>query len=118
MVGKAAPAELIQRLEAAGAQIVALRQGAGGALVHQAGCGAAQAIPPFQTEVIDPTGAGNAFCGGFLAGWVQTGNLESAGLFGVVAASFMVEQIGLPEPRSDWPEVARSRFNLLQHQML
>lgn len=118
LVGKAAPAELIQRLEDAGAQIVALRQGAGGARVHQAGCSEAQLIPPFQTEVIDPTGAGNAFCGGFLAGWVQTGNLESAGLFGAVAASFMVEQIGLPEPRSDWSEVARARLNLLRRQML
>jgi sugar/nucleoside kinase (ribokinase family) len=117
LVGKATPAELIQRLEDAGAQIVALRRGAGGALVHQTGGGSVQMIPPFQTKVIDPTGAGNAFCGGLLAGWVQTENLTLAGLYGVVAASFMVEQIGLPESRPNWSELARSRLNMLRHQM-
>ena len=30
-------------------------------------------IPTYPTEAVDPTGAGDAFCGGFLVGMAQTG---------------------------------------------
>lgn len=96
LVGPGEPLELIRRLVVAGAEIVALRQGEKGATVHRAQSGETWHIPVFETSVIDTTGAGNAFCGGFLAGWVQTGDLRLAGLYGTVAASFLVEQVGLP----------------------
>jgi sugar/nucleoside kinase (ribokinase family) len=49
-------------------------------------------------NVVDPTGGGNAFCGGFCAGWVQSaGDVEWACLAGNVAASFVIEQFGFPE---------------------
>jgi len=38
--------------------------------------------------VVDPTGCGNSFCGGFLVGWYKTRNLVTAGLWGSVSASF------------------------------
>lgn len=48
-------------------------------------------------HVIDVTGAGNAFCGGFLVGWVQThGDPVESALFGAVSASYAVEQMGVP----------------------
>ncbi|MEW5957836.1 MAG: PfkB family carbohydrate kinase [Chloroflexota bacterium] len=96
LVGPGEPLELVHRLAAAGAGLVALRQGPGGALVHRADSGETWHIPAVETTVVDPTGAGNAFCGGFVAGWVQTGDLRRAGLYGSVAASFLVEQVGLP----------------------
>jgi sugar/nucleoside kinase (ribokinase family) len=113
LVGPGEPLELIRRLVAAGAEIVALRQGERGATVHQAKSGETWHIPAFATAVIDPTGAGNAFCGGFLAGWVQTGNLRLAGLHGVVAASFLVEQVGLPPVRRRDAE-AKRRLAILE----
>lgn len=97
LVGPGQPLDLIRRLAEAGAEIIALRQGANGATVYRAGTGESWHIPAVETTVVDPTGAGNAFCGGFLAGWVQTGDLRLAGLYGTVAASFLVEQVGLPE---------------------
>ena len=54
-----------------------------------------------EVEVVDPVGAGNAFCGGFLTGWVQSGDLLTAGLYGVVSASFLVEAEGVPDPPLD-----------------
>lgn len=48
-------------------------------------------------EVIDPTGAGNAFLGGYIAGWLNHQNVVEAGFCGHVAASFALEQIGLPK---------------------
>jgi sugar/nucleoside kinase (ribokinase family) len=50
-----------------------------------------------KTKVVDPTGGGNAFCGGFCAGWIQSGgDFVKAARYGNVAASFVIEQFGLP----------------------
>ncbi|HEX9923285.1 MAG TPA: PfkB family carbohydrate kinase, partial [Anaerolineae bacterium] len=114
LVGPGEPADLIRRLAAAGAGIVALRQGPDGATVHRADTGETWQIPAVETTVVDPTGAGNAFCGGFLAGWVHRGDLRLAGLYGAVAASFLVEQIGLPEPHPDLRQQARERLRVLE----
>jgi sugar/nucleoside kinase (ribokinase family) len=47
-------------------------------------------------KVVDPTGGGNAFCGGFCAGWIQSGDQVTAAMYGNIAASFVIEQYGLP----------------------
>lgn len=113
LVGPGDPEALIERLVQAGAEIVALRLGQDGALVHRAGSGEVWPIPAYKTSVVDPTGAGNAFCGGFLAGWVLSGDLRQAGLYGAVAASFLVEQVGLPPARSGGREAAQRRLAAL-----
>lgn len=117
LVGPGEPADLIRRLVAAGAGIVALRQGPDGATVHHTNTGETWHIPAFETRVVDPTGAGNAFCGGFLTGWVLHGDLRLAGLYGVVAASFLVEQIGMPAPHPDLRQQARERLRVLEPQV-
>lgn len=47
-------------------------------------------------EVVDATGGGNIYPGGFLQGWKASGDVFEASVYGYVAASFAVEQIGLP----------------------
>jgi sugar/nucleoside kinase (ribokinase family) len=110
LVGPAEPLELLHRLAEAGAGIVALRQGALGTLAFRADTGETWHIPAVNVSVVDPTGAGNAFCGGFLAGWAQFRDLRLAGLYGAVAASFMLEQIGLPALATDFRQIARQRL--------
>ena len=107
LVGAGEPIEVVRRLADAGAEIVALRQGHAGAIVHRADTGETWFIPAVSVIVVDPVGAGNAFCGGFLAGWVQSSNLLTAGLHGVVAASFLVEQVGLPQEKPSSEEIRR-----------
>jgi len=51
---------------------------------------------PGSCQVVEPTGAGNAFLGGFVIGWQETGSYTEAASHGQVAASFAIEQIGLP----------------------
>lgn len=114
LVGPGEPLALIQRLVNLGVEVVALRQGATGALVHRADVGETWHIPAVESKVIDPTGAGNAFCGGFLAGWVQTGDIRTAGLYGAVSASFLVEQVGLPPPDLELIEAAQKRLAVLK----
>lgn len=47
-------------------------------------------------QIVDTTGAGNAFLGGFTVGLQVTSDLREAAVLGTVAASFALEQIGLP----------------------
>lgn len=94
LVGPAAPEELVRRLADAGARIVALRMGAEGSLVYDGAH--IYHVPAIPVAVVDPTGAGNAYCGAFLARVVQTGDVLTAARWGAVAASFLIEQIGLP----------------------
>ncbi|KAI9749009.1 MAG: hypothetical protein M1835_001662 [Candelina submexicana] len=48
-------------------------------------------------KVVDPTGAGNAFLGGFAIGLLESQDLYQAACYGNVSASFALEQIGPPD---------------------
>jgi cytidine kinase len=79
-----------------GAKIIALRLGANGAEIWDFRGGRIEAVmvPAFQTAVVDAVGAGNAFCGAFLAS-LSLG-LKAAACHAVTAASYLVEQVGIP----------------------
>lgn len=52
-------------------------------------------------KVVDPTGGGNTFLGGFSitlarASTIDFAAIENAVVYGAVAASFAIEQIGMP----------------------
>lgn len=48
-------------------------------------------------KVIDPTGGGNTFVGGFLYGFLESGgDIDTAASYGNVAAGLAVEQVGVP----------------------
>lgn len=47
-------------------------------------------------KVVDPTGGGNGFLGGLAIGLVRTNDVVEASKWGNVAASFMIEQVGVP----------------------
>ncbi|OQO01137.1 hypothetical protein B0A48_13380 [Cryoendolithus antarcticus] len=62
-------------------------------------------LPPFfgleqSDRIVDPTGAGNAFLGGFAMGWLETHDFVRAAAYGNVAASFALEVVGLPDVAS------------------
>lgn len=46
------------------------------------------------TEVVDPTGAGDAYRGGFVAGMIRGSSLEECGRMGSVAAVYAIENYG------------------------
>lgn len=51
-------------------------------------------VPAAPSDVVDVTGAGDAFCGGFLAGLIATGDPVVAAAHGVVSSSFVVQTRG------------------------
>ena len=89
---RAAVAEVLR----AGARVVVLRMGAEGALLATAER-TLRLYPP-ASSVVDVTGAGNSFCGGFLAKWCAGGgDLEAAGRAGAAAAALCMRGFGVPE---------------------
>ena len=62
------------------------------------------------TRVVDVTGAGDAFAGGFLAGWLATGEIPPSLAQGVVSASFVLEDWGSRGLARATPTAARARL--------
>lgn len=79
-----------------GPRIVVVKKGEHGAFLF--GEGFSFALPAYPTsQVVDPTGAGDSFAGGFLGSLAEMGeitpnNLRTAMAFGTVAASMTVER--------------------------
>ncbi len=94
--GEKEPETILRRMLDDGAKVVALRMGELGSLVAQQGVPGFLHIPAVPVpKVIDVTGAGNAYCGGFLVGWQRTHDLRLASFYGAVSASFAVETVGV-----------------------
>jgi ribokinase len=51
-------------------------------------------VPAFKTEVVDTTGAGDAFAAGFLYGMLKSYDLESCGKLGNFVAARCIAQVG------------------------
>lgn len=79
---------------------IVIRAGREGCCVYSRKRKALFWLPSFyadSTKVTDPTGAGNAFLGGFAVGLVETGDDVVAACYGTVASTFALEQVGLPD---------------------
>ena len=91
-----------------GAKLVVVKVGAEGVLVVE-GNGRSTHLLPFHQPndpcVIDVTGAGDAFCGGFMVGLARTHNPIQAAQMGLATASIIVEgygaQYGLTRPANE-----------------
>lgn len=93
-------AALLHKAASVGGRLLPLRMGARGAEIWnlEDGCGVSVPAAPVD-QIVDPVGAGDAFCGAFAVAWHTTGDLAEAAISASVAASYMLEQIGLPPAR-------------------
>ncbi len=97
LFGTAEREALLDRAKALGGHILALRNGAAGSEVWDLHTEEGVSVPAAPvSRIIDPVGAGDAYCGAFSVRWVETRDLADAAIWGAVAASFMLEQIGMP----------------------
>lgn len=94
ITGKTTYRAVLDRFREGGARILALRRGADGADVWNLESGEGVRVPAVQTEVVDVVGAGNAFCGALLARLDD--GLAEAAIHASAAASYLVEQVGIP----------------------
>ncbi len=100
LAGDGSPEEQLRALAAMGPRLVALRQGAAGSLLFDGENGRFYRIPAAPANIVDVTGAGNAFCGGLLVGWHETGDIRRAAAMACVSAAMTIEQVG-PVPIDD-----------------
>jgi len=101
-------------IRALGPRAVVIKRGDAGALLfHEAGVFAAPAFPI--ENVVDPTGAGDSFAGGFMGWLAHTGtttpaSIRTAMIMGSVLASFAVEDFSLDRFRTLDLGQIRERF--------
>jgi sugar/nucleoside kinase (ribokinase family) len=74
-------------------EVVAVKDGARGAWV--ASNGVVSHVPSFPTTVVDTTGAGDMFAGGFLFGLVRGLSIEMCGRIGALLASDNIAYLGV-----------------------
>ncbi|KAK6526781.1 hypothetical protein TWF281_009984 [Arthrobotrys megalospora] len=90
-----------------------LRAGEHGCMVYTRDMEGPYWLPTFyevgNEKVVDTTGAGNSFLGGFAIGLVETGDFIEAAKYGTVAASFVIEQMGVPN--ITWEADGREMWN-------
>jgi sugar/nucleoside kinase (ribokinase family) len=111
------PREGAERLKALGARNVVVKLGERGSMVFDKTLQDWRTIPVFKTQVVDATGAGDAFGGGFLVGLVETGDPIQAALYGTVSASFVIEGSGAEHVLSIGRAQAENRLKTLQSQI-
>lgn len=96
LLGERPIPELMTMFAAMGPHLVALRRGAKGSLVYERDTGRYWQVSAAQAKVVDVTGGGNAYCGGFLVGWLDQGDVTQAAARAAVSAAITIEQIGPP----------------------
>jgi sugar/nucleoside kinase (ribokinase family) len=94
-----------------GARMVAIRHGEHGSYAWDRDHDRIYHIPATPVDVVDVTGAGNAYGGGLCVGWVETGEARRAACYGAVSAWFLVGRVGLPAPS---PELRVRAYELYE----
>ena len=83
--------EMAEALSAYGCEIIVIKCGERGQLLYDAATHSRWEIPPYPARFSNPIGAGDAFCGGFLAGYRRTYDPLQAVMYGNISASLVVE---------------------------
>ena len=96
LFGRDAPEEAAMAFAKCGPQVVVIKLGAEGSLAYSPELERPVHVPAVAVNAIDPTGAGDAFCGAFCVsyGLAPGRGLVEAACRATVAASFVVERRG------------------------
>jgi sugar/nucleoside kinase (ribokinase family) len=73
-----------------GVRVIGVKRGSDGVIVHAAGDSTIINVPSASFGTVDITGAGDAFCGGFLVGYAQTGDALEGALHGSISAAYAI----------------------------
>ncbi len=97
-----------------GCEYVLIKCGARGQLLYDAHSKRRWEIPAYPVRLADPTGAGDAFCGGFLAGYRKNYDALEGALCGNVSASLAIEGSGPFHPLEAMQGLAEARLEALR----
>jgi ribokinase len=97
-----------------GPEYVVIKCGESGQLLYDVPTKRRWQIPAYPARVADPTGAGDAFNGGFLAGYCKKYDPLEGVLYGNIAASLKIEGCGAYYPLDVMPGLGEARLNMLR----
>lgn len=106
--------EMAEALGEYGCEIIVIRKTEQGQMVYDAINRKRWYIPPYPARIVSLHGAGDVFCGGFLAGFRQTYDPLEAALFGNIAASIACEGHGPFYALDAEPRLAPARLDSLR----
>jgi sugar/nucleoside kinase (ribokinase family) len=106
--------EMAEALAAYGCELIVIKRGENGQMLYDAGSRTRWEIPPYPARLINPIGAGDAFCGGFLAGYRRTYDPHEAVLYGNISASLVVEGHDPAYALDALPGLAEARLEALR----
>ncbi len=106
--------EMAEALASYGCEIIVIKRAVQGQLLYDAGTKTRWEIPAYPSREADPTGAGDAFCGGFLAGYRRTKDPLEAALYGNVSASLSIEGSSPFYALDTLPGLAEARLEVLR----
>jgi sugar/nucleoside kinase (ribokinase family) len=106
--------DLVEAFASMGPRIVVLKLGAVGQILFDRENNLRWRIPAYPSIVRDVTGAGDAYCGGFLVGLVKTGDAMEAALYGTISASLVIEGSGALFALQAAPGLAQARLEALR----
>ncbi len=106
--------EMAEALGAYGCEMIVLKRGERGQFLYVPSTRARWEIPPYPARVKNPVGAGDAFCGGFLAGYRRSFDPLEAVLCGNISASLVVEGNSPAYALDAHPALASARLEALR----
>jgi sugar/nucleoside kinase (ribokinase family) len=106
--------EMAEAIGKWGCEIVVIKRRGRGQYVYDHNRRIHWMVPAYPSRIIDPTGAGDAFCGGFLAGFRSSYEPLEAALYGNIAASLVIEGSGPFYALDALPGLAAARLEGLR----
>jgi sugar/nucleoside kinase (ribokinase family) len=106
--------EMAEALAVYGSEFILIKRGSRGQLLYDAVAHTHWEVPSYPIHVVDLTGAGDAFCGGFLVGYRRTYDPLQAALYGNISASMTVEGSGAFYALDALPGLAQARLDALR----
>jgi sugar/nucleoside kinase (ribokinase family) len=105
--------QMAEALGECGCEFIVVKRGARGQMLYDSISKKRWEIPAYPARLADLTGAGNSFCGGFLAGYQQTYDPLRGVLHGSVSASLTIEGSGAFHALEAMPGLAQRRLDSL-----
>jgi len=111
------PEEAVLRLRELGAPNAVVKLGGQGCITCDSQV-RVRRVPIYRLDrVVDPTGAGDSFCGGLTVGLTETGDLAQAAAYGAVSSSFIISAFGVPGSKNVTRQEALRRRDIIVSQM-
>lgn len=106
--------EMAETLADYGCEMVVIKRGSRGQYLFIRGNRSRWVIPAYPIQVVNPIGAGDAFCGGFLAGYRSTYDPLQAVLSGNISAAMVIEGTNPFFALEALPGLSKARLDALR----